>query len=95
MDSIFVVVDRFFKMAHIPCKKTSEAPHLAKLFFQEILSLHGMKSFIISDRDCKLLATFWITLWRKFDISLKYSSMIHPQNDGQMKVVNPTLGNLL
>jgi len=59
VDSIYVVVDPFFKMAcFIPCQKASDAPHVAKLFFQEILMLHGVLSFIILDRDNKFLATF-------------------------------------
>jgi hypothetical protein len=61
---ILTVVDRFSKFAHFtPLSHPYSARFVAKAFFDNIVRLHGMPCFIVSDRDPIFTSTFWKELY--------------------------------
>ena len=86
---IFVVIDRFSKMAiPVACKKSITAEATAKLFFERAWVHFGIPQYIISDQDSEFLRKFWSTFWSMLDTNLINSTTFHPQTDGQTKVFN-------
>ena len=91
-----MVVDRFSKMAHfILCHKIDDATYIESLFFKEVVRLDGLPRSIVNDRDSKFLTHLGRTLWGKLGTKLLFSTTCHPQSDGQIEVVNKTLGQML
>ncbi|RDX61176.1 hypothetical protein CR513_60616, partial [Mucuna pruriens] len=75
-DSIFVVVDRFSKIAHfVLYHKSDHASHVANMFFKKVVRIHGLPRTIMSNKDSN-----------KLDTKLLYSTTCHPQMDGQIEV---------
>jgi hypothetical protein len=95
-DCVFVVVDRFSKMAIlVACKKNITTEATAKLFFERVWVHFGIPQTIVSDRDSRFLSTFWSSLWSLLDTKLTKSTTFHPQTDGQTEVVNRMIVHIL
>ncbi|RDY14774.1 hypothetical protein CR513_00107, partial [Mucuna pruriens] len=95
-DSIFIVVIRFFRMTYfIPCHKVDDVCIMVNLFFKEVARFYGLPKTIVPNRYSKFLDHFWRTLWSKLDTKLLFFTTCHPQMDGQTKVINGTLSQLL
>nr|GEW88765.1 hypothetical protein [Tanacetum cinerariifolium] len=79
----FVRRDGFlFKGRHL-CVPVSSSMKVARLYFAEIVRLHRVPRSITSDRDVKFVSHFWPMLWKRLRAKLNFSSLHHPQTDGQ------------
>ena len=58
-DAVWVIVDRLTKSAHfLAVRMTFTLEEFCRLYIQEIVRLHGVSVFIVSDRDPKFTAHF-------------------------------------
>ncbi|KAK1611529.1 hypothetical protein QYE76_035202 [Lolium multiflorum] len=95
-DSIWVVVDRWTKVAHfIPVKTTYQGPKLAELYISRIVALHGTPKSIVSDRGSQFTSRFWQKVHEGLGTRLNFSNAYHPQTDGQTERVNQILEDML
>ena len=92
-DQLWVVIDRFTKMAHfLPLeKKKKTAADLAVTFAREIWKYHGLPTDIVSDRDSRFTSETWQEFLRLSGIRPRMSTAFHPQTDGQTERLNQTI----
>ena len=95
-DSVWVVVDRLTKSAHfLPVRTDYSLDKLAELYIKEIVRLHGIPVTIISDRDPRFTSRFWGKLQEALGTRLNFSTVFHPQTDGQSERVIQILEDML
>ena len=93
---IWVIVDRFSKMAHfIPLRTEEHIKELALTFVKEIWRLHGLPESIVSDRDTRFTSKFWTSLMQLLQVKLNMSTAFYPESAGQTERVNQTLEQYL
>jgi hypothetical protein len=72
---ILTVVDRLSNYAHfIPLGHPYTAESVARVFFGEIVRLHGLPESIVSDRDPVFTSVFWQALFKASGSKLLLSS---------------------
>ena len=95
-DSILTVVDKATRMVHlIPCRKTTTAAEAAKLYWDNVVKLHGVPRVLYSDRGTQFTSQFWRTLWGLTGTQLRYSTAYHPQTQGVVERMNAVVGQML
>nr|GEV35986.1 retrotransposon protein, putative, Ty3-gypsy subclass [Tanacetum cinerariifolium] len=95
-DSIWVIVDRLTKSAHLlPMKKINSIEKLAQQYLKEIVYRHRVLVSIISDRDSLFTSRFWKTLQEALGTQLNMSTDYYPVTDGQSERTIQTLEEML
>ena len=78
-DSIWVIVDQITKSAlSLPVKTIDLVRKLAKLYWKEIVQLHGVPVSIVSYQDARFTSLFWKELQAGFGTRLNFSTASHP-----------------
>jgi hypothetical protein len=95
-DYLWVIICRLTSMVHlVPIQTTIKASELAWIYVSQVVRLHGLPESIVSDRDSKFTAKFWMETHRILGTKLMMSTSFHPQTDGSTERANRSVGQLL
>lgn len=91
-----MVVDRLTKSAyHIPIKISYPLQKLAKLYIDNVVSLHGIPSSIVSDRDMRFTSRFWSSLEESMGTKLKVEFSLSSSERRSDKEDYPVFGGFV
>ena len=82
-DRIWVVVDRLTKSTHFIPILTTDLAGLGELYVDEVVRLYEVSVLILLDRDMHFMSKFWEELQNAMGTTLHFSTLFHPQTDGQ------------
>nr|GFA77953.1 putative reverse transcriptase domain, ribonuclease H-like domain, aspartic peptidase domain protein [Tanacetum cinerariifolium] len=95
-DTIWVIVDRLTKSAiFTPIRETDPMDKLTRIYLKEVVTRHGIRVSIISDRDPRFASNFWRSLQNTLGTRLDMSTAYHPETDGQSERTIQTLKDML
>ena len=82
-DAVWVIVDRLTNLAHfLAVRMTFTLEEFCRLYIREIVRLHRVPVFIVSDRDPRFTTHFWKRFQKAVGTRLTMSTAFHPQTDG-------------
>ena len=91
-----MIVVRLTKSAYfLPINVEDSLEKLAQLYVDEIVRLHGVPVSIVSDIDPRFTSRFWPSLQTTLGTCLHFSTIFHPQTDGQSERTIQTLEDML
>ena len=93
---IWVIIDRLTKSVHLfSIKTTFLLEQLVDLYVREIVRLHGVPKFIVSDSDVWFTSKFWRSVQCAMGMKLNFSTSFHPQTNDQSERTIQTLEDML
>jgi hypothetical protein len=93
---ILTVIDMFLTYSYfLPLGHPYTATSVVRLFFDNVVKLHGIPSSIVSDRDPVFTGQFWQELFRLAGVKLHLSTAFHLQFNGQSEATNKIIAMYL
>jgi len=90
-NQLWVVVDRFTKMAYFIWLREKTAVDLVVTFARDVWKYHSLPADIVPDRDLRFTSEVWKEFLRLSDICPRTSMAFQPQTDGQIQQLNQTI----
>jgi hypothetical protein len=91
-DAVLTVVDRFTKaVIFAPTTSDFTAASLADTFFEHVVSRGFLPTKFITDRDPRLIQSFWKSLASRLGFDHRKTAAYHAQADGAAERANQTL----